>query len=160
MSLETRHTTIFQVSKTCSNLRVSSLLALNYYPAAVLALPPPEMKISVEPLATVGSVRAINCSMSVVPHFITSPQLEIYGPDQLLLTSGNTSSSLTHTLDPVKSLSAGLYVCNGVLQIRSERKSENIYFDFQRFIHLSVQRKSLTTELLNSHVLSEGVSIY
>ena len=106
-----------------------------------------------EPLATVGSVRAINCSMSVVPHLITSPHLEIFGPDQLLLASG---SSLTHTLDPVKSLNAGLYVCNGVLQIRSA----NIYFDFQRFIHLSVERKSLTTELLNSHVLSEGVSIY
>ena len=113
-----------------------------------------------EPLATVGSVRAINCSVSVVPYLITSPHVELYGPDQRLLASGNTNSSLTHTLDPVKSLNAGVYECNGVLQIKFERMS-NIYFDFQSFIHLSVQRKSLTTdhELLNSHVLSERVSI-
>jgi hypothetical protein len=93
------------------------------------------MKISVEPLATVGSVRTINCSVSVVPHLITSPHVELYGPDQHLLASGNTNSSFTHTLDPVKSLNAGVYECNGVLQINSA----NIYFDFQSFIHLSVQ---------------------
>ena len=106
-----------------------------------------------EPLATVGSVRAINCSVSVVPYLITSPHVELYGPDKHLLASGDTNSSLTHTLDPVKSLSAGVYECNGVLQI----KSAKVYYEFQSFIHLSVQRKS---ELLNSHVLSERVSIY
>ena len=109
-----------------------------------------------EPLATVGSVRTINCSVSVVPHLITSPHVELYGPDKRLLASGNTNSSFTHTLDPVKSLNAGVYECNGVLQI----KSANIYLDSQSFIHLSVQRKLLTTKLLNSHVLSERVSLY
>ena len=88
-------------------------------------------------LATVGSAMAVNCSVSVVPHLIVSPHVELYGLEQLLLASGDTSSSLTHTLNPVKSLDAGLYVCKGVLQIRTVK----VLFNFQNFIHLSVQRK-------------------
>ena len=98
------------------------------------------MEVLVEnSLATVGSGMTINCSVSVVPHLIASPHVELYGPEQLLLTSGNTSFLLNHTLNPVKSWNAGLYVCKGVLEI----KSADVHIDFQNFIHLSVQRKSL-----------------
>ena len=96
------------------------------------------MEILVEdPLATVGSAMTMNCSVSVVPHLIASPHVELYGPEQFLLASSDTNSSLNHTLYPVKSLDAGLYVCKGVLEIRSAR----VNIDSQSFIQLSVQRK-------------------
>ena len=74
-----------------------------------------------------------------VPHLIASPHVELYGPEQLLLASGDTNFSLNHTLNPVKSMNAGLYVCKGEFWIRSA----NTYVDFQSFMHLSVQRKLL-----------------
>ena len=67
------------------NLHQSLLSVYTHYLVAVLDLPPPKMEISVEPLATVGSVRTINCSVSVVPYLITSPHVKLYGPDQRLL---------------------------------------------------------------------------
>ena len=104
----------------------------------VLAVPPPKMEILVEdPLATVGSAMTMNCSVSVVPHLIASPRVELYGPEQLLLASGVTNFSLNHTLYPIKSLNAGLYVCKGVLVIRSAR----VNVDSQSFTQLSVQRR-------------------
>ena len=90
-------------------------------------------------LATVGSAMTMNCSVSVVPHLIASPHVELYGPEQFLLASGDTNFLLNHTIYPVKSLNAGLYVCKGVLEIRSA----HVNVDFQSFMHLSVQRKSL-----------------
>ena len=98
------------------------------------------MELLVEdPLATVGSGMTMNCSVSVVPHLIASPHVELYGPEEFLLASGDTSFSLNHTLNPVKAWNVGLYVCKGVLEIRSA----DVYVDFQSYIHLSVQRKLL-----------------
>ena len=92
--------------------------------------------------ATVGSGMTMNCSVSVVPHLIASPHVELYKPEQLLLASFNTSFSLK--LNPVKAWNAGLYVCRGVLEIRSA----DIYMDFQSIIHLSVQRKLLNCKFV------------
>ena len=103
-------------------------------------MPPPKMELLVEdPLATVGSGMTMNCSVSVVPHLIASPHVELYGPEQVLLASGDTSFSLNHTLNPVRSLNAGQYVCEGVLRIRSA----DVFVKFQSFIRLLVQRKLL-----------------
>lgn len=95
------------------------------------------MDITAASMATVGTAMNLECTVSVVPHLITTPHVELFGPEQLLLASANTLS-LTHTLDPVMAWNAGQYMCKAVLEI----KSVNLYTKFQSAIHpLSVWRK-------------------
>ena len=57
--------------------------------------------------------------MSVVPHLIIAPRVELSGPGEEVIAS-NTGLSLTHTLDFVLASDAGQqYVCNAVLEIES-----------------------------------------
>ena len=61
----------------------------------------------------------LQCSVSVVPHLVTTPHVELYGPGDVVLAS-DTTLSLNHTLDPVLVSNAGhQYVCEAVLVIES-----------------------------------------
>ena len=57
--------------------------------------------------------------MTVVPHLIATPRVELSGPGDVVLAS-STNLTLTHTLDPVLVSSAGQeYVCKATLAIPS-----------------------------------------
>lgn len=57
--------------------------------------------------------------MSVVPHLIITPRVELSGPGEVVVASDN-GLSLTHTLGPVLASNAGQqYVCKAVLEIES-----------------------------------------
>ena len=74
----------------------------------------PEVEITADTIAVVGISLILECSVSVVPHFIT-PRVELYGPGEVLAIE--SSLRLTHTLDPVLASDAGLYVCRTVLEV-------------------------------------------
>lgn len=85
-----------------------------------LPVPPaPEVNITAVSVATVGTALTLECSVSVVPHLITTPRVELSGPGEVVLAS-DTGLSLTHTLDPVLASNAGQqYICKAVLEIES-----------------------------------------
>lgn len=74
----------------------------------------PEVEITADSIAVVGTSLTLECSVSVVPHFIT-PHVELSGPGEVL--ANEKSLSLTHTLDPVLASHGGPYVCRAVLEI-------------------------------------------
>lgn len=87
--------------------------------------------------AIVGTALTLECTVSVVPHLITTPHVELIGPGGFVLAS-SANLSLTHALDAVNTLNAGQYVCKAVLEI----ESVNVLYQTQSTIHpLSLQCK-------------------
>ena len=102
-------------------------------------MPHLKMEILAASTTTVGTSTNVECSVSAVPYLIASPHIELFGPEQIKLSTAS-NLSLTHTLDPVKTWNAGLYMCSAVLEI----DAANIFIEFQSGIHaLSVRRKLL-----------------
>ena len=101
--------------------------------------PAPEVEITADAIAVAGTALTLECSVSVVPHFIT-PRVELSGPGEVL--ANESSLSLTHTLDPVLASDAGLYVCRAVLEI----EGWNVPLVSESSVHtLTVQSKYTIT---------------
>lgn len=92
------------------------------------------MKISEVYLPVIGTPLTLECSVSVVPHLIRQPHMELIGPNDVTLASGNTS----YTLDPVKAWHVGKYMCKAILRIGEA----NVHMSSQsNTLFLSVQSK-------------------
>ena len=64
-------------------------------------------------------------------HIITTSFLGLFGPKEVVLAN-STNFTLTHTLDPVLAVDAGLYFCKAVLEI----EGLDMPLESQSLIHL------------------------
>ena len=84
-----------------------------------LALPQLEVEL-IAPFAVIaGNSATLECSVSEIPYLIASPQLQLIGPEGMVLTS-EESFSISITLDYVATSQAGdQYYCQAQLEIEA-----------------------------------------
>ena len=80
------------------------------------ALPQPEVEITAPLLLMDSSTATLECSITGVPYITTTPFVQLFGPEVVLVNS--TDFSLTHTLDPVLAKDAGPYFCKAILEVQ------------------------------------------
>ena len=77
------------------------------------------MFLSVPSSGVAGSTVSLRCTVTVVPHLIEQPHVELIGLGDTVLAASNTSLEISHTLDPVLTSYAGQdFVCKAVLDIQ------------------------------------------
>jgi len=106
----------------------------------LLALPSPQVTTTMNSTVTAGGQQALECNVSVVPFLTVAPTLQWVAPSNSEVASGS-STSLTHTLDPVRTSDAGQYTCRATVDI----PSVNVYVSGQSSTTLTVQSESLDT---------------
>lgn len=106
------------------------------------------MKISEVNLPVIGTALTLECNVSVVPHLIKQPYVELIAPKGVSVASGNSNDTFSFILDPVKAWNIGQYMCKGILEI----EAANVHIPFQSTaLFLSVQSK-LYLQVINSFI--------
>ena len=93
--------------------------------------------------------------MTVIPHITTTPFVELLGPNEVVLAN-STHFTLTHTLDPVLAVDAGLYFCKAVLEI----EGLDMPLESQSLIHPLTVKGNVILFTCMSHVLHNLFSLF
>ena len=82
------------------------------------ALPFPKVTTTMDSTITAGGQQALECTVPMVSFLTVAPTLQWVAPGNSEVASGS-GSSLTHTLDPVRTSDAGQYTCRATVDIPS-----------------------------------------
>ena len=80
-------------------------------------LPPPIVTISPSGDSTAGQSYSLQCSASVVAGLVVQPDLVLVAPDGSEVASQMNTSSLSHTLSPLRTSDGGQYTCTATVTI-------------------------------------------